>query len=261
MDARMPLTRWKFLIEYKGTRYAGWQRQEAGIPTIQGAIERAIYKFCGQNCTLHVAGRTDAGVHAEGQVAHVDLDYGDRPLSPHQLRSALNFHLHDEDIVILNAEITAPDFHARFDATRKIYHYRILNRAAPAACLRDLRVHVHYDLDVASMRIGARHLLGHHDFTSFRARECQAKSPLRTLDRIDILCAASPFGGQEMSFEFEGKSFLHHQVRNMVGSLLLVGRGKWAPDDIKIALEAKDRTKSGPTAPPQGLFLVQIFYD
>ncbi len=257
----MPLIRWKLLIEYKGTRYAGWQRQEGDIPTIQSTIEHAIYKFCGQHCTLHVAGRTDAGVHAEGQVAHFDLDYGDRPLSAHQLRSALNFYLHNEDIVILNAEIVAPDFHARFDAIRKIYHYRILNRASGSACLRDLRLHVHYDLDVESMQNATHHLLGYHDFTSFRARECQAKSPLRTLDRADVFSQDHGAAGREIIFKFEGKSFLHHQVRNMVGSLLLVGRGKWAPDNIKTVLEAKDRTKSGPTAPPQGLFLVQIFYD
>lgn len=256
----MPLTRWKILIEYKGTRYAGWQRQEDGIATVQGAIERAIHQFCGQFCTLHVAGRTDAGVHAEGQVAHFDLDYGDRPLSAHQIRAAINFFLKNDDITILHAEAAAADFHARFHATRKIYQYRILNRASPPACLRDLRLHVHYDLDIQSMQRGARHLLGHHDFTSFRARECQAKSPFRTLDRADIISQDHGAAGREIIFEFEGKSFLHHQVRNMVGSLLLVGRGKWAADDIKIALAAKDRTQSGPTAPPHGLFLVQIFY-
>lgn len=257
----MPNTRWKLAIEYKGTRYAGWQRQQDGIATVQGCIEQAIYNFCAQNCTLHVAGRTDAGVHAEGQIAHFDLDYGSRFLAPHQLCNALNFYLRNEDIAIIKAIPAASDFHARFHAKRKIYQYRMINRAAPVACLRDLRLQVHYDLDIEAMKKATTHLLGYHDFTSFRARECQANSPFRTLDRADIMSTPLPIDGREIVFEFEGRSFLHHQVRNMVGSLLLVGRGKWTPDDIKVILESKDRTKSGPTAPPQGLYLVQIFYD
>lgn len=256
----MSITRWKLTIEYKGTRYSGWQRQEDGIASVQQAIEEAIHGFCQQDCRLHVAGRTDAGVHAGGQVAHFDLDYGERELSGFNLAKALNAHLRTHDISILDAEAVDPEFHARFHATHKLYTYRILNRAAPPTYDQNLVWHVWGDLDVEGMRLAASFLLGHHDFSTFRAAECQAKSPFKTLDRLDLEVLPLATGGQELRFLTEAKSYLHHQVRNMVGTLILVGQGKWTPEDVRIALEARDRTKGGPTAPPDGLYLSQVFY-
>lgn len=257
----MALTRWKLTIEYQGTNFAGWQRQDYGIPTIQERIETAIHGFCQQAITLHVAGRTDAGVHAQGQVAHFDLDYGERPLSGFDLAKALNAHLRPDPIAIVLAEEAPPDFHARFSARNKLYLYRILCRSAPPVQNRDFVWHVKRDLDAAAMHEAAQHLIGHHDFTSFRDTDCQAKSPLKTLDRLDVRVAGhyGP-GGKEIVIEAEGRSFLHHQVRNMVGTLALVGEGKWQPADVVAALEAKDRTKAGPTAPPEGLTFMRVDY-
>lgn len=252
--------RWKLTIEYQGTGYAGWQRQEDGIRSIQQDIEEAIQKFCGQDCRLHVAGRTDAGVHAHGQVAHFDLDYGDRPLDGYVLTKALNAHLGVQKIKILSAKPVADDFHARFNATNKLYIYRILSRLAPPTFDENLVWWMRYDLDIKAMQQGAAFLLGQHDFSSFRAAECQAKSPIRTLDRLDIQEATLPCGGKEIQFHVEAKSFLHHQVRNMVGSLVQVGTGKWHPDDIQKILEAKDRKAGGITAPADGLSLVRVDY-
>jgi tRNA pseudouridine38-40 synthase len=256
------MQRWKLIIEYCGAGYAGWQRQAQGVPSTQQAIEDAIFAFCQQRITIQAAGRTDTGVHARGQVAHFDLDYGTRSLSEHDLLMALNAHLRPQPIAILSAEKVTEEFHARFGATNKLYCYRILNRNAPAA-IEDGRVwFVRRKLDVDLMREGAKHLLGRHDFTTYRSTDCQAKSPIRTLDRLDI--EVMPYdeqGGREIRFYVEGKSFLHHQVRNMVGTLELVGAGKWMPDDVKTALEACDRTKGGPTCVPDGLYLMRVDYD
>lgn len=253
--------RWKLTIEYDGRPFSGWQRQEEGIPSVQAAIEAAIQNFCQQTITIHVAGRTDAGVHARGQVAHFDLDYGNRALTGYDLTKALNAHLRDTPVVILNAEAVGDDFHARFSAMNKLYIFRLLNRPAPPAFERGLVWHVRRLLDVDAMRAGAAHLLGHHDFTTFRDTDCQAKSPMRTLDRLDIIAKPCVAGsGQDIEFHVEGRSFLHHQVRNMVGTLAMVGDGKWTPDQVRTALDARDRRAGGPTAPPDGLYLVRIDY-
>lgn len=255
------MTRWKITIEYAGTDYSGWQRQAGGVRSIQQSIEEAINKFCQQEITITVAGRTDAGVHARGQVAHFDLDYGTRPLDGFDFAKALNAHLRPQPIAIVSAEKVADDFHARFMATNKLYQYRILNRSAPPTFDQDFVWHFKKPLDVKAMQEGARHLLGHHDFTTFRDSECQAKTPMRTLDRLEITARGyDAYEGKEIIIEAEGRSFLHHQVRNMVGTLALVGEGKWCPEDVKTALEARDRTKGGPTAPATGLTLVRVDY-
>lgn len=254
------MTRWKLTIEYCGRDYAGWQRQ-AHDPSVQQAIEEAITGFCQQELRLHVAGRTDAGVHAKGQVAHFDLDYGGRALSGHDLVRALNAHLRGHRISILDACPVDQDFHARFSAQEKTYTYRILNRSAPPSLEKDLLWHVKKPLDVAAMAAGSRHLLGHHDFTTFRDSQCQAKSPLRTLDALEV--ESLPYDGQdgiEIRIHARARSFLHHQVRNMVGTLALAGEGKWQPEDIADALAAKDRRRGGPTAPAEGLYLVNVVY-
>lgn len=248
------MTRWKLTIEYNGLPYSGWQLQE-GVPSVQGTIENAVFKFCQQYIRLHVAGRTDAGVHARGQVAHMDLDYGDRPLSGHDLMKAVNAHMRGHPVSILNAEVVDENFHARFSAKNKLYVYRIINRAAPLTLESGMAWQIYKRLDEKKMHEAAQLLLGHHDFTTFRATGCQAKSPMKTLDRLDVIRE-----GEEIRFEVEGRSFLHHQVRNMVGTLVLVGEGKWVPNDVKIALEAKDRTKGGITCPPDGLYLARIDY-
>ena len=252
--------RWKITIEYKGTDYYGWQRQP-NVPTIQQAIEEAIYKFCQKEIGILCAGRTDAGVHATGQVAHFDLDYGERALDGYSLTKALNAHLRPQPIAIVHAEEVADDFHARFDAVNKLYRYRIIQRTGFLALEQGLAWHFKRPLDIEAMREAAKYLLGKHDFTTFRDNECQAKSPVRTLDRLDII--ERPYdvcGGKEIMIEPEAQSFLHHQVRNMVGTLALVGEGKWKPEDVKTALEAKSRTAGGPTAPSDGLYLVRVDY-
>jgi tRNA pseudouridine38-40 synthase len=252
---------WKLTIEYDGTDYCGWQRQKDGVPSIQQSIEMAIHKFCGQDIAITAAGRTDAGVHAHGQVVHFDLDYGDRALTGYDLAKAINAHLRPEPIAIINAEDVDCEFHARFGATNKLYRYRIITRSAPP--IHDLRHvwHVKHDLDIEAMRMGSLHLLGHHDFTSFRDAQCQAKSPMRTLDRIEIFHDRYDHNnGEHIWFELEAQSFLHHQCRNIVGTLIDVGRGRTPSGDIKSILETKDRTKAGMTAPASGLSLVRIDY-
>lgn len=254
------MTRWKFTIEYKGTEYAGWQRQ-ADAPSVQQAIEEALFRFCGQDVRLCVAGRTDAGVHAMGQVAHADLAEFKKEMAPFEVAKAINAHLRPAPISILKARVVPDDFHARFSAVNKLYRYRILRRSAFPAIEKGLLWHVKKPLDVAAMREGAAFLLGRHDFTTFRDSACQAKSPVKTLDRLDVAVRDyDGCGGQEIIIEAEGRSFLHHMVRNMVGTLALVGEGRWAPADVQRALSARDRTKGGPTAPADGLCLMRVDY-
>jgi tRNA pseudouridine38-40 synthase len=248
------MTRWKLTIEYSGRPYNGWQRQD-GQPSVQQAIEEAIQKFCQQDIRIHAAGRTDTGVHACGQIAHFDLDYGTRFLSGADLAKAINAHLRRESVVILKAEEAAPDFHARFMALNKLYRYRILNRPAPPAIHQGFAWHIWKSMDADAMHDAAQVLLGQHDFTTFRDTDCQAKSPVRTISRIDVVRS-----GDDIVMEVEAKSFLHHQIRNTIGTLMLVGKGKWTKADVKAALEAKDRTKGGMTAPPDGLYLVRVDY-
>lgn len=252
--------RWKLIIEYDGRGFSGWQRQD-DVPTVQQAVEDAIFAFCQQRITVFVAGRTDAGVHARGQAAHLDLEYDKKEMTGYDLLSALNAHLRPQPVSVIAAEPVASDFHARFSAVNKMYLYRVLCRPAPPVLEAGLIWHVRRNLDVQAMREGASHLLGHHDFTTFRDSQCQAQSPIKTLDRLDIEESAyDECGGREIRFIVEGRSFLHHQVRNMVGTLVLVGEGKWAPDDVATALAARDRTKGGPTAPPDGLYLTRVDY-
>ncbi len=256
----MTLQRWKLTIEYCGTKYSGWQRQEDGVKSVQEEIEIAIEKFCGTFCRIFVAGRTDAGVHAHSQVAHFDLDYGYRPLDGYIMTKAINAHLGERPIAILKAEPVTEEFHARYGATNKLYTYRIFSRLAKPTFEKDRVWWTRRDLNIDAMREGAKHLLGQHDFTSFRAAECQANSPIRTLDRLDIESLPLIGDGHEIRFLVEARSFLHHQVRNMVGTLVQVGIGKWAPVDVKSALDAKDRTKGGMTAPSAGLSLTRVDY-
>lgn len=257
----MSIQRWKLTIQYDGTDYHGWQRQD-GIPSIQESIETAITKFCGQEIVITTAGRTDSGVHAHGQIVHFDLDYNDRPLTGFDLAKAINAHLRPEPIAIIHAEPVSPDFHARFNATKKLYRYRLITRSAPPVMDRHFVWHIKYDLNAEAMCEAASHLIGHHDFTSFRDTDCQAKSPIRTLHRLDITTTPyDDFSGTHYLFELEAQSFLHHQCRNIVGTLVSVGRGKLTPDNVKDILDAKDRTKAGMTAPASGLSLVRIDYN
>lgn len=255
------MTRWILTIEYHGGGFSGWQRQEAGIPSVQQAVEDAIYAFCQKRVTLYVAGRTDAGVHARGQVTHFDLDYGERPLSGADLAKAINAHLRPQLVAVIDAREGSADFHARFSAKNKLYTYRIINRPAPLTVDHGRAWHIRRELDVHAMQKAARHLLGQHDFSTFRDSQCQAKSPVKTLDTFEIETVGyDRFGGREILMHVQGRSFLHHQVRNMAGTLSLVGDGKWAPEDVKTALDARDRTKGGPTAPAEGLYLVRVDY-
>ena len=255
------MQRWKITIEYRGTDYAGWQRQ-VDVPSIQQSIEDALHKFCQQEIHVQCAGRTDAGVHALGQVAHFDLDYGDRPLDGYDLLKALNYHLLPAPICVIAAEKVDADFHARFNAANKLYRYRIVQRPAFLSHEKGLLWHFKRKLDVAAMDKAAKILLGKHDFSTFRDSECQAKSPIKTLDRLDVFERDyDAHGGKEIIFETEGKSFLHHQVRNMVGTLTLIGEGKWDEGDLKNALAEKKREAGGMTAPSDGLYLVRIDYD
>ncbi len=245
------MTRFRLLVEYDGGPFVGWQRQENG-PSIQQAIEDAVFAFCQERTSSVAAGRTDAGVHALGQVVHLDLM---RDCSADTLREAVNFHLKPQPIAILSAQAVAPDFHARFSATGRRYLYRIVNRRAPLVLERGRAWWLPGSLDTDAMAVAAGRLIGRHDFTSFRSSICQAPSPVKTLDRLSVERA-----GEEIRIEAAARSFLHHQVRNMVGSLKLVGEGRWSADDLSAALEACDRRTAGPTAPPEGLYLVAVAY-
>ena len=243
---------WALLLEYDGTRYVGWQRQANGI-SVQAVLEEACARLNGgAPVAATAAGRTDAGVHAAGQVVQVALP--DRYRSD-QMRDALNFHLKPHPIVVLQAAPAAPGWSPRFDATGRAYAYRILNRRARPALALNHAWHVERRLDEAAMAKAASMLLGRHDFTSFRASACQAKSPVRTLDSLDVVRI-----GDTLTITSEARSFLHHQVRNMVGTLKLVGEGRWPAAQVRTALEARDRRAAGPTAPPDGLTLVNVSY-
>jgi tRNA pseudouridine38-40 synthase len=246
------MPRYRLIIEYDGSGFVGWQRQANGL-SIQEALETAVERFCGQRVIVFGAGRTDAGVHALAQVAHVDLS---REAPEDVIRSALNHHLRPHMISVLSVSAVSVDFDARLSAIGRVYRYRILNRRPPPVLDRGRVWHVAPPLDAAAMMKGARHLIGHHDFTTFRDSLCQAKSPVKTLDGLDVTRC-----GEEIRIEARARSFLHHQVRNMVGTLKLVGLGQWRPDDIARALAARDRRAGGPTAPADGLYLVAVRYD
>lgn len=253
------MSRFKLTLEYDGTGLVGWQRQDNG-PSVQAMLEAAAERLTGQAAQVQAAGRTDAGVHALGQVAHVDID---KPLDTDRVRDALNFWLRSRaeeegrppSVCVVAAELVADDFHARFSAISRHYLYRILNRRPPPMLDRDRVWWVARPLDVAAMSEAAKLLIGHHDFSTFRAAECQAASPVKTLDYLTVEAQ-----GEEIHIRAGARSFLHHQVRNMTGSLALVGDGRWQPADLGCALEAKDRTKGGPTAPASGLYFVRVEY-
>jgi tRNA pseudouridine38-40 synthase len=245
------MPRYRLTIEYDGGPFVGWQRQDNGR-SIQGALEDAIAKFSQARVTVTGAGRTDAGVHALGQVVHFDLD---REFPADKVRDAINHFLRPDPVTVLAAAVVPDDFHARFSATGRQYLFRILNRRAQPALYSGKVWHVQVALDAEAMHAAAQALLGSHDFTTFRAAECQAQSPVKTLDRLDVSRRAD-----EIHIEASARSFLHHQVRSFVGSLKQVGEGKWQPRDLKAALEARDRSACGPVSPPDGLYLVKVDY-
>jgi tRNA pseudouridine38-40 synthase len=245
------MTRFALLVEYDGTGFVGWQRQADGL-SVQAVLEDAAAHLAGSPVAVVVAGRTDAGVHALGQVAHIDLD---RDIAPDKLAQALNFHMKPHRVCVLRAAIVSDAWNARFSAVQRGYRYVILNRRARPALAAGRVWHVPHALDVAAMADGGRHLLGRHDFSSFRAASCQANSPWRTLDRLDV-----DREDDCVVVRTAARSFLHHQVRNMVGSLKLVGEGYWPPERMQTALAAAKRAAAGPTAPPEGLFLVEVTY-
>lgn len=245
------MPRYKIIVEYDGGPFVGWQRQDTG-PSIQEALENAVFAFSGERAFVQGAGRTDAGVHALGQVAHFDLATEKRL---EEVRGALTFHLKPHPIVVPSAEFAPDGFHARFSATYRRYRYRILNRRTPAALERGHVWHVPVLLDTEAMRAAASVLIGRHDFNSFRSINCQAKSSIKTLDELTV-----SRHGEEIHVEVGARSFLHNQVRILVGTLQLVGRGQWSTADVAAALAARDRTRAGPTAPPLGLFLLEVQY-
>ncbi|HWF64335.1 MAG TPA: tRNA pseudouridine(38-40) synthase TruA [Rhizomicrobium sp.] len=245
------MPRYRLTLEYDGRPFVGWQRQDNG-PSVQGALEEAIEKFSSLRVTVTGAGRTDAGVHAKGQVAHFDLE---KEFAPNKVRDALNHFLRPRPVVVLEADIAAIDFHARFSATKRHYLYRILNRRSPPAIDHGFVWHISAPLDHATMHKAAQTLVGHHDFTTFRAAECQAQSPVKTLDWLAVSQR-----GEEIHVSAMARSFLHHQVRSFVGSLKLVGEGKWSARDLADALEARDRSRCGPVAPSDGLCLMKVDY-
>ncbi len=245
------MPRYKLTIEYDGGPYVGWQRQENGR-SVQQAIEQAIAAFSSETVVVKGAGRTDSGVHAIGQVAHIDLV---RDWPADTVRDAVNAHLRQETVAIVTAERAAPDFDARFSAVKRHYLYRILDRRAPAVLDRGRVWWLAQPLDHEAMHAAAQALVGKHDFTTFRSSECQAKSPVKTLDRLDVSRA-----GDEVVVRATARSFLHNQVRSMVGTLKKVGDGKWPVAAVGQALEAVDRARSGPVAPPEGLYLVAVDY-
>jgi tRNA pseudouridine38-40 synthase len=245
------MPRYRLTLEYDGTPFVGWQVQASGT-SVQGRLAEALHKFSGETVSLRGAGRTDAGVHALGQVAHVDLE---REWPAETVRAAVNFHLKPDPIAILACAIVPAEFDARFSAVARHYRYRILARPAPPVLDRDRVWWVPQSLSAGDMRAAAVALVGRHDFTTFRAAGCQARSPIKTLDRLDVAAA-----GDEIVIAASARSFLHNQVRSMVGSLKLVGEGKWSAADLVAALAARDRAACGPVAPARGLYLMKVDY-
>lgn len=245
------MSRFRLTVEYDGGPFQGWQRQDHA-PTVQGALEDAGARLNGGPVIVYGSGRTDSGVHALAQIAHVDFD---KPLRADQVRDALNFHLREAPVSVLAAEAVDDEFHARFDAVERRYLYRIVDRRPRLALDRGRVWRVPVRLDADAMHGAAQVLLGQHDFTTFRDTQCQAKSPVKTLDHTRVLRA-----GAEIHIEFAARSFLHKQVRSFVGSLVEVGLGKWDADDLREALDARDRRACGPVAPPDGLYLVSVAY-
>ncbi|MDB5464020.1 MAG: tRNA pseudouridine(38-40) synthase TruA [Phenylobacterium sp.] len=245
------MPRYRLTLEYDGGPYCGFQAQ-AALPTVQASLERAVAAFCGEIVRVHAAGRTDTGVHATGQVAHIDLE---KDWPAETVRNALNAHLRPEPIVVLAAEVAPEGWHARFSAVERRYRYRILNRPSPPGLDRGYVWHVKAPLDAEAMHAAAQALVGHHDFTTFRDVACQAKSPVKTLDVASVERV-----GEEVVLVFEARSFLHRQVRSMTGSLAQVGLGRWTAGDLKAALEAKDRKACGVVAPAEGLCLTGVSY-
>jgi tRNA pseudouridine38-40 synthase len=245
------MPRYKLTIEYDGTTFVGWQAQDNGV-SVQGVLTEAITAFAGEHVMVSGAGRTDTGVHALGQVAHIDLA---KDWDIERVRDAINFHLRPRPVAVLKAEQVAADFDARFSAVKRHYLYRIVNRRADLTLDQNLAWRVPRPLDCAAMHAAAQKLIGKHDFTTFRSTECQAKSPDKTLDRLDVAR-----DGDEVSVTASARSFLQHQVRSMVGSLVHVGEGKWSVGDLADALAARDRARCGQVAPPHGLYLVRVDY-
>lgn len=249
------MPRFALKVEYHGGPFSGWQRQR-DQPSVQGAVEAALARLEPGPHTIAAAGRTDAGVHALGQVAQCDLA---KDWTPFRLREALNYHLKPAPVAIVDCALVVGDWHARFSALERRYRFRLLMRRPPATHDAGLVWQVPHPLDAEAMREGAAHLLGHHDFTTFRSSICQAASPVKTLDVLEISEVAGP-GGPELRFDLRARSFLHNQVRSIVGTLERVGRGTWAPDDVRAALEARARAACGPVCPPQGLYLAGVRY-
>jgi tRNA pseudouridine38-40 synthase len=245
------MTRWRLTIEFDGGPFMGWQRQDHG-PSVQEAVERAIERMTGERVSVHAAGRTDAGVHAIAMSAHVDLA---RDFTRHRLREGINSLVRPEPVSVTEVTEVADDWHARFSCIGRRYQYRILNRRAPPALDRGRVWHLAVPMDVDAMAEGAAHLVGLHDFTTFRSVHCQSDSPVKTLDRLSVERT-----GEEIVIRAAARSFLHHQVRSMVGCLAMVGRGQWRPEDIKRALDAADRAALGLNAPPHGLCFVEAVY-
>ncbi|MCJ8149174.1 tRNA pseudouridine(38-40) synthase TruA [Shinella sp. H4-D48] len=247
------MPRYKLVIEYDGTPYVGWQRQDNG-PSVQGAIEAAILSLTGETVSIRGAGRTDSGVHATGQVAHADLT---RDWKEHTLRNALNAHLGmaGERVAILDAAQVPDDFDARFSAKKRHYLYRIISRKAPLALEANRAWFVAKDLDHEAMHAAGQMLVGRHDFTTFRAAQCQANSPVRTIDRLEVTRS-----GNLIEMRVSAQSFLHNQIRSFAGTLKLAGEGKWTADDVRAALESRDRKACGPVAPPDGLYFMAVDY-
>lgn len=245
------MTRWRLTIEYDGRPFMGWQRQEHG-PSVQQSLEEALQHMTGEQATVTAAGRTDAGVHALAMPAHVDVT---KALTHHRLREGLNALVRPNPISVLAVEEVADDWHARFSCVGRRYRYRILNRRAPPALESGRVWHIAVPLDIQVMQEGAEHLIGRHDFTTFRSAQCQSESAVKTLDALNVSRV-----GEEIHIEAAARSFLHHQVRSMAGCLALVGRGQWNPQDMRKALEARDRAALGLNAPPHGLYFVEAFY-